>query len=217
MRRAPQAVEIPVSHGKLEGLFQSATEPSFAAVACHPHPLFGGTMHNRVVFRLARGLEEAGAAVLRFNFRGVGVSTGAFGHGIGEEDDVRAAMELLSGLHPSLPLWIAGFSFGAAVGLSVGARDARVEKLLGVGLALSLSDFGFLERCSKPMAFIQGERDEYADAEAVRALAQKLRAPRRLVVVEGASHLFPGRFPALEEAIAEAVGWLCTTPGASPA
>jgi hypothetical protein len=217
MRRAPQAVEIPVSHGRLEGLFQSAPEPTFAAVACHPHPRFGGTMHNHVVFRLARGLEEAGAAVLRFNFRGVGISTGAFDQGLGEEEDVRAAMELVNGLHPSLPLWIAGFSFGASVGLSVGARDARVEKLLGVGLSLSRSDFGFLERCSKPMAFIQGERDEYAGAEMVGAFVERLSAPRRLVVVEGASHLFPGRLPALEAAIAEAVAWLRTTSRAAPA
>jgi uncharacterized protein len=208
MRRAPQAIDIPAPHGRLEGLYQSAEQPSFAALACHPHPLFGGTMHNHVVFRLARGLEQAGAAVVRFNFRGVGTSTGVHGGGVGEREDVRAALDFLQGRHPALPIWISGFSFGAAVGLAVGAKEQRVERLLGVGLALSQSDFTFLAACPKPMAFIQGALDEYGGASEIRALVDRLSSPRRLILVEGASHLFPGRLPQLEEAVAQAVAWL---------
>src|SRR5258708_31867953 len=120
---------IPVAHGQLEAILKAPASPVAAAVVCHPHPLGGGTMNNNVVYRAAKALHEAGLAVLRFNFRGVGASTGRYDGGAGEEEDALAALDLLAQLHPRLPLWMAGFSFGARVGLSVGARDVRVEKL----------------------------------------------------------------------------------------
>ncbi len=220
MRFAPRPVAIPAPRGRLEGLLQAPAAPEsprFAAVVCHPHPLRGGTMHNSVAYRLARGLEQAGGAVLRFNFRGVGASTGEHDAGVGERDDVRAAADFLAALHPSLPLWVAGFSFGAWVGLSQGAADERVQAMLGVGLPVSLARFDFLSGCRKRLAFIQGEQDEFGAAMEVRALVESLPGPRELWVVEKASHLFPGRMPELETAIAEAAKWLALgLPAAGP-
>lgn len=212
MRFAPRTVDIPAAGGgRLEGLLQTPEpprSPRFAAVVCHPHPMHGGTMHNSVAYRLARSLEEAGGAVLRFNFRGVGASTGAFDQGIGEREDVRAALDYLARLYPGLPLWVGGFSFGSWVGLWVGARDERVKALFGVGLPLSLESFGFLSDCRKPMAFVQAEHDEFGSAPQLRALVENLPGHRELWIVGGASHLFPGRMPALETALGQAARWL---------
>jgi len=143
-------LNIPVDHGQLEAIIKEPAAPVAAAVVCHPHPLGGGTMNNNVVYRAAKALGEAGLAVLRFNFRGVGASTGRYDGGAGEEEDALAALDLLAQRYPGLPLWMAGFSFGARVGLTVGARDPRVEKLLGIGLALRMFDYGFLNACEKP-------------------------------------------------------------------
>lgn len=208
MRWSPRPVVIPVSHGSLEGLLQEPESPAFAAVVCHPHPLFGGTMNNNVVYRIARGLYDAGAAVLRFNFRGVGTSTGVHAQGIGEKEDALAALDFLAERHPSLPMWMAGFSFGARVGLEVGAHDPRVAKLLGAGLALKLLDFSFLADLRKPKAFIQGENDEFGDAHAVQRLVGAMAGPKHLEIVAGARHLFSEKLPELEAAIGRAVGFL---------
>src|SRR5262249_40826813 len=156
------------------------------------HPAHGGTMNNNVVYRVAKALGDAGAAVLRFNFRGVGASTGSYDRGVGEEDDARDALAFLAARHPGTPLWMAGFSFGARVALSVGAREAQVVKLLGVGLAMSMFDFGFLRACPKPKAFIQASNDEYGARTDVERLVAGMQEPRRLWIVEGATHLFPG-------------------------
>src|SRR5579862_2867810 len=104
---------VPVAHGQLEAIVREPPEPVAAAVVCHPHPRGGGTMNNNVVYRLAKALVEGGVATLRFNFRGVGASTGTYDEGRGEEDDARAALAFLRARHPAVPLWIAGFSFGA--------------------------------------------------------------------------------------------------------
>ena len=149
---------IPVAHGQLEAIVREPREPVAAAVVCHPHPRGGGTMNNNVVYRLGKALVDGGVATLRFNFRGVGASTGSYADGLGEEDDARDALDFLRARHPRLPLWMAGFSFGARVGLSVGARDARVEKVLGVGLALKMFDYGLLASSSKPKAIIRPPR-----------------------------------------------------------
>jgi alpha/beta superfamily hydrolase len=208
MRWAPKRIEIPVAHGHLEALLQEPEEPSLAAVVCHPHPLMGGTMDNHVVYRLARGLNDVGAVVVRFNFRGVGDSTGTHADGVGEQDDATAALDFLRERHPSLPLWMAGFSFGARVGLEVGARDPRVVKLLGVGLALSMFDLSFLLAVTKPKAFIQGGSDEFAGAAKVEEFVKGMIEPKRLEIVPGASHLFTGKQAELEAAIARAIEFL---------
>jgi alpha/beta superfamily hydrolase len=182
--------------------------PVAAAVLCHPHPLGGGTMNNNVVYRAAKALQEAGVAVLRFNFRGVGASTGRHDGGAGEEDDALAALDVLAQRHPGLPLWMAGFSFGARVGLTVGARDARVAKLLGIGLALKMFDYSFLDDCGKPKAIIQAENDEYGARDAIEPAAARMADPKRLWVVPGATHLFPQHLAELEAAAGEAAAWL---------
>ena len=206
-------LSIPVAHGQLEAILKEPAAPVAAAVVCHPHPLGGGTMNNNVVYRLAKALGEAGVAVLRFNFRGVGASTGRHDGGAGEEDDALAALELLAQRHPDLPLWMAGFSFGARVGLTVGAREPRVAKLLGIGLALSMFDYSFLNACPKPKAIIQAANDEYGGRGPVEAAVAQMAEPKRLWVVDGATHLFPQHLGELEAAASEAAAWLVGQPG----
>jgi alpha/beta superfamily hydrolase len=199
---------IPVEHGQLEAILKEPLAPVAAAVVCHPHPLGGGTMNNNVVYRLTRALVDAGVAVLRFNFRGVGTSTGRHDGGAGEEDDARAALETLAHHHPGLPLWMAGFSFGARVGLTVGAHEPRVEKLLGIGLALNMFDYSFLAATAKPKAIIQAANDEYGGRGPVETAFATFSPPKRLAIVDGATHLFPQHLPELEAAAGEAARWL---------
>jgi uncharacterized protein len=204
---------IPVSHGQLEAILREPEgAPIAGAVVCHPHPRGGGTMNNNVVYRLAKALVDGGVAALRFNFRGVGASTGSYAEGIGEEDDTRAALDFLQARHPRLPIWMAGFSFGARVGLSVGASDARITKLLGVGLALQMFDYGFLGDCPKPKAIIQASNDEYGAREAIEGAVRGMAEPKRLWIVEGATHLFPGQLDPFEAAAREAVTYLVDQP-----
>jgi alpha/beta superfamily hydrolase len=209
-------VQIPVAHGSLEGILREPTSAVAAAVVCHPHPRGGGTMNNNVVYRAAKALVAGGVTTLRFNFRGVGTSTGSYAEGVGEEDDVRAALDFLRAHAPGLPIWVAGFSFGARVGLTVGARSDDVAKLLGVGLALNMFDYGALARCPKPKAIIQAAQDEYGARDAIEAAVRDMIEPKRLWIVEGATHLFPGQLDAFEQAAGEAVAWLerqNATPG----
>ncbi|HVY37606.1 MAG TPA: hypothetical protein VHM31_06715 [Polyangia bacterium] len=206
-------ISIAVSHGTLEAIVREAERPVAVAVVCHPHPLGGGTMNNNVVYRLAKALVDGHVTALRFNFRGVGASTGTHANGVGEEEDARAALDWLHARYPELPIWMAGFSFGARVGLSVGAADARVGKLLGVGLALRMFDYGFLSTCTKPKAVIQAADDEYGGRAEIEAAVTSMADPKRLWVVDAATHLFPARLDAFENAAREAVAYL----GAQPA
>ena len=204
-------VVIPVEHGQLEGILREASSAVAVAVVCHPHPRGGGTMNNNVVYRAAKALLAAGVSTLRFNFRGVGASTGSYAEGVGEEDDVRAAVDFLREQAPGHEIWIAGFSFGARVGLRVGARRDDVTKLFGIGLALDMFDYGFLDDCPKPKGIIQASQDEYGARDKVEAAVRGMRAPRRLWIVEGATHLFPGHLDDFERAADEAVAWLKAT------
>ena len=199
---------IPVAHGQLEAILREPPEPVAAAVVCHPHPRGGGTMNNNVVYRAAKTLVDGGVVALRFNFRGVGSSTGQYDEGVGEEEDVEAALEFLRSRLPSLPIWMAGFSFGARVGLKVGARRDDVAKLFGIGLALRMFDYQFLTTCEKPKAFIQASDDEYAARAEIEAAVSEMAEPKRLWIVEGATHLFPGHLDELERAASEAVDFL---------
>ena len=201
-------LDLPVAHGQLEAILKESPAPFAAAVVCHPHPIHGGTMNNNVVYRVAKALTDAGASALRFNFRGVGRSSGKYDDGVGEEEDARAALDFLAQRYPGVPLWMAGFSFGARVGLTVGAADQRVKKLLGVGLALRMFDYGFLTASTKPKAIIQASEDEFGGRDAIAAAVATMAEPKRLYVVDGASHLFPGHLDALETAAASAVAFL---------
>lgn len=203
-------LDLPVSHGRLEALLKASERVERAVVVCHPHPKGGGTMNNNVVYRIARAMEASGAAVLRFNFRGVGRSSGEYGEGVDEAEDVRAALDFMAARYPGLPLWLAGFSFGARVGLPAGIADPRVSALLGVGLAIKMFDLGFLEqdRAGKPLAIVQAANDEYGAASDIEDLVRQVPEPRRLWIVDDATHLFPGRLEPLEIAVHEAIRWL---------
>ena len=197
--------------GRLEALLNAGAESAtHAAVVCHPHPLFGGTLHNKVVFHTMKALHSFGFPVLRFNFRGTGLSQGEHDHGAGEVDDVRAALDWLDGEY-HLPLIFAGFSFGAAVGLRAAFADARVRALIGVGTPVApvavdteeprVYTFDFLRDCGKPKFFISGARDQFGPRSKLEALLASVPEPKKLVVIEGADHFFEGRLRELREAI----------------
>src|SRR5215217_9154583 len=199
---------VPVAHGQLEAILKEPRQgsPKGVALVLHPHPLGGGTMHNKVVFRAAAALNDAGLTVLRINFRGVGQSTGVHDEGRGELDDVRAGLDYLSGQYPGLRMIVCGFSFGARVGLEVGIQDPRVSFLIGVGTPLEKYDFSFLEQCRKPLLLVHGEHDEFGDVERLRELVADLEktVPVKLVVISSAGHFFENRLDELKRAI---TGW----------
>jgi alpha/beta superfamily hydrolase len=195
-------LEGPV--GRLEAILWSPSardRPPVAAVVCHPHPLFGGTMHNKVVYQAAKSLDALGIPVLRFNFRGAGLSAGAHDRGHGEQGDVRAALDFLRNEFPGVPILLAGFSFGSLVGLRVGCEDPRVSHLIGLGIPVNSSDFSFLSDCSKPKLFVHGSNDKFGAVERVKTLVASWPGDNRLVVVEGADHFFAGKLDQLANAI----------------
>ena len=178
-------------------------KPRFAAVVCHPHPLHGGTMHNKVVFRAAKAAWQAGLPTLRFNFRGVGKSTGSFSEGIGEREDVTAALDFLGTRFPALPVCLIGFSFGASVGLRVGAGDPRVVALVGVGVPVSSTNMDFLRGVLKPKLIIQGTRDQFGSRAQVESFYGMLAEPKQLYWVQNADHFFTGKLEEVQRAIRE--------------
>jgi alpha/beta superfamily hydrolase len=193
--------------GKLEAVLWTppAAAPGMAALVCHPHPVFGGSMHNKVVFQAAKALDSLGIAVLRFNFRGAGLSEGVHDKGRGEIHDVRAALEFLATQFATVPLLVAGFSFGCWVGMRAGCEDARVEKLIAIGAPVNNSDFSYLGKCAKPKLFVHGSNDEHGDVEKVRQLVASLPGENELVVVEQVDHFFTGKIEELGKTIRE---WL---------
>ena len=204
-----ETVDIAVGHGILEGLLRlpsSPEPPRMVALVCHPHPLYGGTMHNKVVFRVAQALGDLGMPVLRFNFRGVGRSTGAYDAGRGEADDIRAALAALAARYPDAPLLLAGFSFGAWVGLPVGCADPRVTHLLGLGVPVALLGTDELAGCAKPKQIIQGELDQYGPRPALEQWFARLAEPKRLTIVPGADHFFMRYQDELAAALSEGLG-----------
>jgi hypothetical protein len=206
-------MHIPASHGQLEALLK---EPAGAArgavVVCHPHPLHGGTMHTKAVYRAAQAFNDAGLVALRFNFRGVGTSTGSHDEGVGERDDLREALDWLEAEYPDLPLLVGGFSFGSMVGLSVGADDERVVALLGLGLPVDMDryDYSFLAEAKKPILVVQGENDEFGAGDTVAALLSELGAHIALVRIPGTDHYFTDR---LDELRATIRGYYESGPG----
>jgi uncharacterized protein len=193
--------------GKLEALLWTVPNPNpiMTALVCHPHPLFGGTMHNKVVYQVAKALHKRGLPVLRFNFRGAGLSDGAHDRGIGERDDVRAALDYLAGEFPATELLLAGFSFGSVVGWRVGCVDQRVTELIGMGLPVNDSDLTYLRKCSKPKLILQGGRDQYGSRANVETFFEALSEPKRLVIISGADHFFTGQ---LDKVVTEIDVWL---------
>jgi hypothetical protein len=208
--------------GRLEALLNAGAEnPTCAALVCHPHPLFGGTMHNKVVFHTMKALNGLGLPVLRFNFRGTGLSQGEHDNGQGEVEDVRTALDWLDNeFH--LPLIFAGFSFGAAVGLRATHADERVQVLIGVGTPVvpvaeanqqpRIYDLDFLCDCAKPKLFVSGARDRFGPRAELEKLVASVPEPKELVIIEGADHFFEGRLRELRDAIEAWVKKL-STPG----
>jgi alpha/beta superfamily hydrolase len=166
---------IPAPHGQLEAILKEPRAGAARGVALvlHPHPLFGGTMHNKVVFRAAAALNDGGLVVLRINFRGVGQSTGEHDEGRGEREDVRAGLDYLAENYPDQEITLCGFSFGARVGLEVGNADQRVRRLISIGTPVDKYDFDFLKESSKPILFVQGDRDEFGNVERLRELVAR--------------------------------------------
>lgn len=167
-------------------------------------------MHNKVVYQAAKALHQRGVPVLRFNFRGVGLSEGQHDEGPGEQEDVRAALDYLAGQFPGKPILLAGFSFGAWVGLRVGCQDARVRKLIGLGIPVNNSDLNYLRVCTKPKLIVQGGNDQYGSRAKVEALFTAMPEPKRLVVVEGVDHFFAGK---LDQVGSEIAAWLASFEG----
>ena len=197
--------------GRLEALLNAgSSRATHAAVVCHPHPLFGGTLHNKVVFHTMKALNSFGFPVLRFNFRGTGLSEGQHDHGKGEVDDVRTALDWLDAeFH--LPLIFAGFSFGAAVGLRAACADERVRAAVGVGVPVvpvaadseepRVYTYDFVQDCAKAKLFVSGARDQFGPRAKLEALVASVPEPKKLVVIEGGDHFFEGRLRELREAI----------------
>jgi len=187
---------------------QSGT-PRAAVVFAHPHPQHGGTMHTKAVYQGTKGLARIGCAVLRFNFRGVGTSVGAFGNGEGEKEDFRAALDYMAAKYPDVRLWSAGFSFGAWVALEVGAEDNRVSALIGIAppVVTSVSGmnytFPYTLASTKPKFFVQGEADEVCPLEGMWNFYAKLEEPKELVIIDAANHLFEGQAAEVGEALEE--------------
>lgn len=191
--------------GRLEALLnQGQPDATHAALVCHPHPLFGGTVHNKVVYHAMKTLSSFGFPVLRFNFRGAGLSEGVHDHGRGEVTDVRAALNWL-GREFHLPMIFCGFSFGAATGLRAACNDRRVLGLISLGTPVSVEgraySYEFLQGCTKPKLFISGSRDQFSSEQNLREMFEILAEPKELVLVEGGDHFFEGHLAEMQSAI----------------
>lgn len=190
--------------GRIEAALRSATRPRGAAVLAHPHPLYGGTLHNPVIFHADRALHGAGWTTLRFNFRGVGRSEGFHDDGRGEASDVGAAIDRLRGEVRDVPLLVVGYSFGARAGLMWALGDPRVEGMIAIGLPTRIWRFDEIPSFGRPIAVVQGSKDEFGPLDEVRRVLAPAVPSARLWVIDGAPHLFPGRAQEAAERVVEA-------------
>lgn len=196
-------VAIPSPIGELEGVYEfvEGVAPRALAVICHPHPLFGGTMHNKVVFRTAEAFQQVGFATLRFNFRGVGASPGTHDDGKGEQADAAAAIAWLTAAHPEVPLALAGFSFGGSIALHTGADDPRVRLIWAVAPGVGRRDFSHLALCDKPKGVVQGTADELCPLADLESAWPGWADPKAKYVVDGADHFFVGKINEMQAAL----------------
>ena len=193
-------VDLYGTAGRLEALYRDLQDPAAIAVVCHPHPLGGGTLHNKVVFRAARGLEAANVATLRFNFRGVGASGGRHEDGEGELDDVNAAIEWAKRKLPGRKLIVGGFSFGGWVASRAACERPDVDAVFLIGTPINKYDFSYLRDCEKPMLLVHGTQDEHGDVSKLEKLIPHIRNAES-VIITGADHFFTKQLEGLEETI----------------
>ncbi len=201
-----RSIFIPGPAGRLEALLNvGEPDANYAALVCHPHPLHGGTMHNKVVYHTMKALSGFGFPVVRFNFRGTGLSEGTHDAGRGEREDIRAALDWIEREYPKLLIIFAGFSFGAATGLKASCPDPRVVGLISLGTPVAVLEraykYNFLSTCTKPKLFVSGTNDQYGPMAAVNAIVATAAEPKELVLIEGADHFFEGLLPKVRDAI----------------
>jgi hypothetical protein len=195
---------VPVSHGHLEAILKEPIGAvRGAGLACHPHPLGGGTMHNKVVYRAAAGLVEAGLVALRFNFRGVGASSGEHEDGNGEKQDVKDCLDYLAENYPNGEITLAGFSFGSRVGMEVALDDERIVRLVSIGTPVDKYDFSFLKECRKPILFVHGDQDEFGSVESLTSLVARVseNTETKLFIFENCGHFFDNHLEELKNTI----------------
>lgn len=205
MPRRIESLFLEGPAGRLEALLEEPDEqsPREAALVCHPHPKYGGTMHNKVVYRIARGMRRAGVAVLRFNYRGVNLSAGEYDHGIGETEDARAALAQLRSRYPDLPFSLAGFSFGSRIILKLGCEIEGAVRLIPVGFPAASQYVPELGNCPVPRFFIHSTRDQYGPMPVLEEYFQALQGPKKLLWVQAEDHFFAGALDQLEQAVVD--------------
>jgi alpha/beta superfamily hydrolase len=204
MVRKIESLFVDGPAGRLEALLEEPDDgpPREVALVCHPHPQHGGTMHNKVVYRIARGLRRAGAVVLRFNYRGVNLSQGTYADGEGELDDARAALAYLRGRYSHLPYTLAGFSFGSRIILRLGCGDVGARRLIAVGFPSIYRERASLEGCTVPRVFVQSTHDQFGPLEEFKSTVKALPEPKKMILIEAQDHFFAGGLEELEKAIA---------------
>jgi uncharacterized protein len=203
MARRIETLFLPGPAGKLEALLEEPEhqEPVEAALVCHPHPKGGGTMHNKVVYRIARGLRKTRCVVLRFNYRGVNLSEGEYDHGIGEVEDARIALNELRGRYPNLPVMLAGFSFGSRIALRLAAREPSIRRIIAVGFPTRAVSHDLVSQVRAPKFFVQSTHDEFGPKPEFTAFYESVPEPKQLQWVEAVDHFFKDALDAFEAAI----------------
>lgn len=205
-RRQIESLFIDGPAGRLEAILEepAGVEPVEAALVCHPHPLGGGTMHNKVVYRMARALRSRGAVVLRFNFRGVHLSQGVHDEGLGETEDARAALAFLRSRYPELPFTLAGFSFGSRVSIRLASTlvNDSPRRLILAGYPTVYRNHELLQTLRIPRLFVHSTIDEFGPKEELQALYDRLWHPKALRWIDATDHFFAGALDKFEHAVA---------------
>ncbi|MGH9619256.1 MAG: alpha/beta hydrolase [Bryobacteraceae bacterium] len=203
MPRRIESLFLAGPAGRLEALLEEpeAADPVEAALVCHPHPQHGGTMHNKVVYRIARGLRKAGCVVLRFNYRGVNLSQGAYAHGIGETEDARTALSELARRYPGLPLLAAGFSFGSRVVLRLAGQENGIRRVIAAGFPASFGDYDYVSAVRVSKFFVQSTNDEFGPRAPFQTFFDSVPEPKSLDWIEAGDHFFKDALDEFERAI----------------
>jgi len=206
MPRKIESLFLAGAAGRLEALIEEPDQSAVGiALVCHPHPQHGGTMHNKVVYRVAKGLRRSGHVVMRFNYRGVNLSEGAYAHGEGELDDARVALDVLTSRYPALPLTLAGFSFGSRIVLRMGCAPHSLApaRVIAVGFPTVYKDRSFLDNCTVPRIFIQSTRDQFGPVGELQPLVDALPEPKQIIWIDAQDHFFAGALEQLEESVVQ--------------